>query len=286
MRALHGLSGHGFSVPDCSILVAGYAPSVLIDQGDATVGVPWPAGSVQAIVTSPPYWGLRSYGDSDVELGRSGESLVDYLERLCVAFDHCREALDDEGLLWVNIFDTASKSGGAGGDYNRSGSKAGRARWKQGESGFPRMTWCNVPGSFASKMMERGWLLRAEIVWNKERQRAESLAHVRRTRPQHEWIFMFAKGPKHRFYPDGLVESGSVWTFPPESSGAKGQAPFPEELPRRCIACSTVPGMTVADPFAGSGTTPRVAESMGRVGVGLDLYAGGLFDTSLGVTGG
>jgi len=247
--------------------------------GDAKQGLPWADGSVQAMVTSPPYWGLRAYGDDAAEVGR--ESREEYLTNLVTVLRHCGRALDPEGVLWLNIGDTASGSGGAGGDYNRGGSKDGKPKWKQGESGLPAMTWCNVPGSIIDMLLADGWLLRATIVWDKGVERAEALRHVRRPRPQHEFIFMLARTTKYRFYPEGLVETGTVWRFPPESSGRKGQAPFPDELVRRCLMCSTLPGMVVADPFAGSGTTPRVAEALGRIGYGMELYASHYMDEQI-----
>lgn len=119
-----------------------------------------------------------------------------------------------------------------------------------------------------------GWRLRLPIVWNKGRQSPEDLAHVRRPRWQHEMIFMLAPGPERtRFFPQRLTETGSVWTFPPGGSGPAHLAPFPNELARRCIIPSTSPGDLVLDPFAGSGTTVRVAELIGRRAIGLDLYA-------------
>ncbi|HRE00419.1 MAG TPA: site-specific DNA-methyltransferase, partial [Ilumatobacteraceae bacterium] len=51
-------------------------------------------------------------------------------------------------------------------------------------------------------------------------------------------------------------------------------APFPDELARRCILPTTLPGDVVFDPFSGSGTIVRVAESLGRIGIGTDIYAG------------
>jgi DNA modification methylase len=122
-------------------------------------------------------------------------------------------------------------------------------------------------------MLAQGWRLRSHIVWDKDRVRPESLAHVKRPLIQWEPILMFSPGTHHRFYPEGLVERGNVWRFPPNATGDKGQAPFPDELARRCILPSTREGEVVLDPFCGSGTTMRVAEELGRRGVGLDLYA-------------
>jgi DNA modification methylase len=245
----------------------------MILRGNALEGLPFPDGMFHCAITSPPYWGLRSYGDDEGELGRSGQSLDEYLSELVTICAEVRRCLADDGLFFLNVGDTASGSGGAGGDYNDGGSKEDRPKWKQGDSGLPPRTWCNVPGQLALRLVEDGWLLRSEIVWDKGRERRESLAHVKRPRPAHEMIYMLAKQTPYRFFPDELTETGTVWHFPPESSGKKGQAPFPDELPRRCIEIATEPGDWVLDPFAGSGTTNRVAETMGRKAIGVDLYA-------------
>jgi DNA modification methylase len=86
-----------------------------------------------------------------------------------------------------------------------------------------------------------------------------------------EFIFMLAKTRKHRFFADELVERGNVWKFPP-SKGRNHLAPFPSELPERCIPLTTEVGQVVLDPFSGSGTTIAAAESLGRVGLGCDIY--------------
>ena len=81
-----------------------------------------------------------------------------------------------------------------------------------------------------------------------------------------------ATSPRPKWYPSALTETGSVWHFPPGGSGDPHLAPFPDELARRCILPTTLPGDVVFDPFAGSGTVPRVAHQLGRRGIGLELY--------------
>ena len=83
--------------------------------------IPLPDGCFHSIVTSPPYFGLRKYGNSELEIG-SG-SVQDYLEDMEKCAKEWNRLLDDEGLLWLNLGDTASGSGGAGGDYNKGGAK-------------------------------------------------------------------------------------------------------------------------------------------------------------------
>lgn len=223
--------------------------------------------SLAAIVTSPPYWARRRYTTDDLELGVG--ALCQYITELVGVFESLKPKLHHEGLLWVNIGDTASGSGGAGGDYS-SGSRAGKPRYRQGSSGLPGMQWASVPHRFAHMMQDRGWLLRSEIIWDKGQTRPEDLNHVRRCGESHEFVFMFAKGRSYGFDPSKLQERGSVWHIRPETRRTGHQAPMPLELARRCVAPVTAPGV-VLDPFAGSGTTMVAAVEVGRAALGCDL---------------
>lgn len=232
--------------------------------------IPEPDGKFHSIVTSPPYYALRTYGDDLAEIGRG--DLDSYLNSMRSCAVEWQRLLADDGLLWVNIGDTASGSGGAGGDYNRGGLKEGRPRYRQGATGRDPMQWLNIPHRIVEQFVEAGWLYRACITWDKAVLRPEDLSHARRPGVSHEFVFMFAKTRKHRFHHEHLVERGSVWHFPP-SRGRRHQAPFPVELPLRCIPLSAKPGDWVLDPFVGSGTTMLAAQQMGCSSVGVDLYA-------------
>lgn len=143
---------------------------------------PWPVepGSVSVVVTSLPYWGRRSYGDDGGETGRPGQEFVRYMSDCRRWTTHAWDALADDGLMFVNIGDVSSKSGGAGGDYAEGGRKAGQRRYRQGDSGLPRMQYMNLPGRFTDMLqgplqVDSGldyadgprWLFRCEIVWDK-----------------------------------------------------------------------------------------------------------------------
>lgn len=251
-------------------------------HGDAVVSLRLLARTGQrfdAVVTSPPYFGSRVYAEEPDAFEIGQEDLSGYLDNLGRVLDGLWECLDDRGLVWFNIGDTASGSGGAGGDYNSGGSKEGRPKYRQGKTGIAPMQWCLVPSRFALMAQERGWLVRHQIVWAKTTTRdrnlvrPEDMRHVRRPLVSHEMIFMLAKTRQHRFSPTKEIEMGSVWHLP-VARGVKHQAPFPEELVARCLTYTFGDDEfgQVLDPFAGSGTTCTVAERLGHQATGIDLY--------------
>ncbi len=63
----------------------------------------------------------------------------------------------------------------------------------------------------------------------------------------------------------------SVWSIGPEPNNAQHYAPFPREVARRCVVAGSRAGDVVLDPFAGTGTTVRVADGLGRRAIGFDL---------------
>ena len=69
-----------------------------------------PPESVDCIVTSPPYWGLRDYG----VLGQIGAeaALSEYLAKLVLVFEECRRVLKKQGTCWVNMGDAYARAGG------------------------------------------------------------------------------------------------------------------------------------------------------------------------------
>lgn len=251
--------------------------------------LPLPDHVADVVITSPPYFGLRNYGDDELELGRG--SLEEYLKEVRAVFAELERVLAPDGLVWWNVGDTRTGSGGSGGDYI-TGSKREARRFRQGPTGLPRGQHALIPHRSAIALQDDGWLVLADVTWSKAsvklrdgvpelvtRRRPEDLFHVRRPGTSSERIFLFARtlSARRRFRPSMLTETGDVWTFPPDGDRRrpKHSAPFPDELVRRCLLPTTLPGDLVLDPFAGAGTTLRIARAHGRRAVGFDLYAGG-----------
>ncbi len=238
--------------------------------------------SVDLVVTSPPYLAQRRYGDSSAELGNE-ETVAEYVGELAHVFDLVRRVLRPDGWLVLNIGDKANHSGGAGGDWKQQGGE-GRSNARAGvdeggpgkfrDPAYADQTFLDIPGQVVNELVRRRWRLRLPIVWDKGREAPEALAHVGRPRWSHEMIYLLAPHPRTRprFFPSFLVETGSVWHFPPGGSGDPHLAPFPDELARRAILPFSRPRDLVLDPFSGSGTTVEVAEQLGRRGLGIELY--------------
>jgi site-specific DNA-methyltransferase (cytosine-N4-specific) len=248
----------------------------MIVQGDARDLSFIDAGSVACVVTSPPYLAQRVYGDSPDEIGRT-TTLAGYLAELGAVFDQLGRVVAPTGFVWLNIGDKSNNSGGSGGDWKRSSTTVkGRGR-KVGpfrDRDFADQSFLDVPGAVVRELLARGWRLRLPIVWDQQSEEAADLRHIRRPRWSHEMIYLLAPPgtARGRFYASQLPETGSVWHFRPGGDGPSHLAPFPDELARRCILATTLPGDLVLDPFSGSGTTARVAEQLGRRGLGVELY--------------
>jgi DNA modification methylase len=137
-------------------------------------------------------------------------------------------------------------------------------------------------------MLDLGYLMRGEIIWNKAASASASTAWgtwLSPTNPVlrdiHEYILVFSKDSfsrqnKHKtstIQKDDFLESTrSVWTFPAISARRIGHpAPFPEELPRRLIELYSFKDDVVLDPFCGSGTTCLAALNTGRHYVGYEI---------------
>lgn len=252
-------------------------------------------------MTSPPYWGLRDYGAGEGEMGRE-PTIEEYVGGLVEVFRLVRDALAEDGTLWLVIGDAYSGSCGYSPDSpsNRNGSlQAHRTAHspKRLACGLPPKNLLCLPWRVALALQQDGWVLRCDIVWHKPNGVPESVTG-RPTR-NHEYVFLLSKARKYhcdmaalreplaevthqrRKYdqgprmathgrPDGR-NARSVWDIPVTHPIGTHTAPFPEQLAERCVLAGSRPGDLVLDCFAGSGTTGVVALSLGRRFVGIEL---------------
>ena len=212
-----------------------------------------PENSVHLMVTSPPYNVGKEY-DRDL-------SLEDYLAFLQRVWREVYRVLVPGGRVCINV------------------------------ANLGRKPYIPLNAFIAKDMLEAGFLMRGEIIWNKAASASASTAWGSwqsasnpTLRDVHEYVLVFCKGSFRRRRGEGksdtisreqfLEWTKSVWTFPAESARKVGHpAPFPVELPYRLIQLYTYAGEVVLDPFMGSGQTALAAIKAGRRFVGYETSA-------------
>lgn len=233
--------------------------------------------SVQSVVTSPPYWGLRDY-KIDGQIGLE-TTLPQFINRLIAVFSEIKRILKPDGTLWLNI-----------GDGFTSGNRGYRAPDKKNPAramsvrpdtpdGLKPKDLLGIPWRLAFALQDDGWYLRSDIVWNKPNAMPESVKD-RPTR-SHEYLFLFSKSETY-FYdhaaireatPDGRLRNRrSVWNIHTQAAPGAHFATFPPQLVRPCVLAGSRPNDVILDPFFGSGTTGEVAQELGRRYVGIELH--------------
>lgn len=246
--------------------------STLFEGDSLTVLRQLPSKSVQSIITSPPYWGLRDY-QLDGQIGLE-DSLPQYINKLVTVFSECKRVLRDDGIFWLNI-----------GDGYTSGNRRWRAPDKKNPAramsvrpdtpdGLKPKDLLGVPWRLAFALQDDGWYLRSEVIWHKPNAMPESVKD-RPTRA-HEHMFMLTKNEKYYYDKQAILEDNgrnrrTIWNINTEPYPGAHFATFPKKLIEPCILASTRPGEFVLDPFFGSGTAGVVAESLGRKYVGIEL---------------
>lgn len=231
--------------------------------------------SVDCVVTSPPYWGMRDYG---VE-GQIGNelSIDEYVGRLVDVFREVRRVLRPDGTLWLNLgdaFASPTKWGGSSGRKNKGARVGGFGRERRDYGGLPDKNLIGLPWMVAFALRADGWLLRSDIVWHKPDAQPERVED-RPTRA-HEFVFLMTKSGRYRYDADAVRElSGanrkSVWSIKCRPATDAHFAAFPDELAARCVLAGCPLGGIVLDPFAGRGTTLAVAVALDRRAVGIEL---------------
>jgi site-specific DNA-methyltransferase (adenine-specific) len=209
-----------------------------------------PDNSVHLMITSPPYNVSKEY-DEDL-------SLNEYLQLLEKAFRETYRVLVNGGRACVNV------------------------------ANLGRKPYIPLSDYISKMMIDIGFNMRGEIIWNKAASASPSTAWGSWQssanpilRDIHEYILVFSKGDYKRekgkkedtISKEQFMEwTKSIWTMNAESAKRVGHpAPFPEELPYRLIQLYSFKGDIVLDPFMGSGTTAVAALKSDRKFVGYDI---------------
>jgi DNA modification methylase len=228
-------------------------PSSVLDKIVPTSSesmVELPENSIHLMITSPPYNAKKEY---DLDL-----SLDEYLALLNKVWIETYRVLVPGGRACINV------------------------------ASLGRKPYIPLHALIIQQMLEIGFLMRGEIIWNKAASAAGSTAWGSWLSPAnptlrdvHEYILVFCKNSYQRANPhnrtatiskDEFLEfNKSVWNFATESARKIGHpAPFPIELPYRLIQLYTFQEDVVLDPFMGSGQTALAAQQTTRHFVGYE----------------
>lgn len=208
-----------------------------------------PDNSVHLIITSPPYNVGKEYDEN--------LSLEEYRYFLKRVFSECFRVLVDGGRICINI------------------------------ANIGRKPYIPLHAFIIQDMLDIGYLMRGEIIWDKGNSGVSTAwgswksASNPVLRDVHEYILVFQKGSFKRerknkedtiSKEEFLEFTKSIWSFKPESAKKVGHpAPFPIELPKRCIQLYSFKEDVILDPFCGSGTTCLAAKQLGRYYIGYDI---------------
>lgn len=204
-----------------------------------------PDSSVDCCVTSPPYFGLRDYGQP----GQYGleNSPAAYVEQMRAVFAEVRRVLAADGTLWLNLGDSYSSATKGSGGVGKSGlmrdgrPESGRAsadlvnaRAKYEPRRFdldvPAKNLLGIPWRVAFALQDDGWILRNDIIWAKPNAMPESVTD--RLSSRHEHLFMLSKSRRYWFDLDAVREpvvypAGSLalnWSRDTKEADVPGQS--------------------------------------------------------------
>ena len=235
--------------------------------GDSRAMIEVADGSIDLVVTSPPYWHIKDYG-APGQIGY-GQSLHQYLKDLYYVWSECFRILRPGSRLCLNIGDQFARA-----------------------AVYGRYKVIPLHAEFIAQCEKIGFDFMGSIIWQKKTtMNTTGGAVVMGSYPyppnglieiDYEFILIFKKPGESRKVLKEIKEPSKLtkeewkeyfyghWHF----GGAKQlghEAMFPEELPRRLIRMFTFQGDTVLDPFLGSGTTVKVALELGRNAIGYEI---------------
>jgi DNA modification methylase len=261
-------------------------------------------GSVQCVVTSTPYWGLRIYKDSKLVLWADGEECAygheqtpeGFIRHSVQILFQLRDVLAADGSIWWNIMDSYNTRtqirGNAAealramqGKDTKSWADHAARRYSAGHSYLKDGELSMIPVQIAQRASRIGLYVKSLITWAK----TSSMPEPQNSRVSRgsEYVIHLTKQRTPKFDREAYRRVrpalggrnigyeadrlSDVWVLP-TSSGKNGHgAQFPTALPGRCIALSTGPDDLVLDPFVGSGNSGVAARALGRRFIGIDV---------------
>ena len=245
-------------------------------QGDAR-SLPLCARSVDVVITSPPYWGLRDYGTPN-EIGTESTPEL-YVKSMCEVLTEIERVLRPDGNVFLVIGDKYARTGGVDRKTRGTGpDPGGRAHSRPVQRGVPGVkdgSLLGLPYRVALAAIDDGWLWRQDIVWVKPNPLPESVR--RRCTRAHETVIHLTRSAQHYTRPvnKGGELGHDVWPIAVrgyrDPNGIPTPAVYPEALVDRMLTNWCPPDGLVLDPFVGSGTTAVVAARRCHPFLGIDL---------------
>ncbi len=167
-------------------------------------------------VTSPPYYGLRNYGDEEKQIGQE-ETPEEYISNLVEVFREVRDVLTDDGTLWVNIGDSYyNYRPGKGQALNKQTVSSNDqdlpqkcARRGNKLDGLKEKDLIGIPWMLAFALRADGWYLRQDIIWHKPNPMPESVRD--RCTKAHEYMFLLSKNKKYYYDNEAIKEPAKDW---------------------------------------------------------------------------
>lgn len=193
-----------------------------------------PASSVHCCVTSPPYFGLRDYGN----VGQLGlePTPAEYVAKLVAVFREVRRVLADTGTVWLNMGDSYSSGGrDSFGTWQPDSKQATHTAIKSAKraampEGIKPKDLLGIPWRVAFALQADGWYLRSDIIWHKPNPMPESVTD--RPTKSHEYIFLLSKRASYYydaaaiaepFVDDRLGASGVRFGVPEDYAASAGR---------------------------------------------------------------
>ena len=170
-----------------------------------------PDASVQCVVTSPPYWGLRDCGLGDNQIGLEPTPQL-YVSHLVGIFREVKRVLRDDGVAWLNLGDSYASSGNMATtderNHYRSESLTGGNLPAAGRAptpdGLKPKDLVGIPWRVAFALQDDGWWLRSDVIWHKPNCMPESVTD--RPTKAHEYLFLLSKAARYFYDADAVRE--------------------------------------------------------------------------------